>query len=127
MQRGQLFCRCWEHRCNCSFGIACRTVLQRQGRAENDKLVVSVSLSEIRSRVGPNQSLKKSRGDGVGDHIRDFSGQKLLQYAPAHCLGESTSPGSAVFPDVVGGLVSQMRSELLWDLTQRRMVVFDRL
>ena len=47
-------------------------------------------------------------GRRLGDHGQDFSGQKLPQLTqqsePALCHGASTSPVSAIIPDVFDGL-----------------------
>jgi hypothetical protein len=51
----------------------------------------------------------------VGDHGHVSSSQKSLhrqkQCAPAHSHGEATSPGSAIVPDVFGGLASSDASK----------------
>ena len=63
------FCHFWKHRRNWLFGIACRwsAVPHRfHGYAGNGALIVSITISEIRSHMVPYLSSKKGRGAGGG-------------------------------------------------------------
>jgi hypothetical protein len=77
----------------------------------NDACLASISLSETRrNRKEPNQASKEGGGPQPG-FVQPKIAAQTKRCAPAHCHGEATSPSSAIFLDVFGGLAASGASK----------------